>query len=366
MKNTAIILAAVLLLIGCRNEKIQIKDYKGKIDKINDLISGLGKNKEVINIPSREKRTVVAKNGLKFLFDPDQLISEDGSPVGDSVSVEITECINQADFIRSNIQTTSEGKLLVSYGAYRITMFSQGKKLKLKNDDSLQVYLPRFSNDETDLFYGQKDSLGRIEWIDAGKKLEKMLAASEVRRTKVIDYKKDSLYEQEDTFIVSNDPGKERENKVAVPAIGAGNSLLEKITGVTFDTLSTMREYYLPIKISSLDWINCDRFYQIKEKTNIRLHFETNRDSLVAKVYLIFKDINSVTSATYIKYRKSIINDGFSDMPVNSDVRIVAVSLHQDKIWGFSKDFKIQENYTVNIKLFPVTVKQLDDLINLK
>ena len=48
MKYTVIILVAVMLLAGCRNEKIQKKDYEGQLGKIDNLISGLSKKKEVI------------------------------------------------------------------------------------------------------------------------------------------------------------------------------------------------------------------------------------------------------------------------------------------------------------------------------
>ena len=127
-----------------------------------------------------------------------------------------------------------------------------------------------------------------------------------------------------------------------------------------------MVEYYLPVKISKLNWINCDRFYQVTKKTDIHLDFHTDQDTLAAMVYLIFADINSVTSIPYFRSGKNSINYFFQDVPVNSYVRMVAVSLIKDNLWGFSKDLNIRKNDTVDIKLLPMTVNELDSLINLK
>ncbi len=326
MKRITIILIFASLLISCqKSTKIQINDYAIQINKLTDLITKVDKNKQVFKFSTKDKQTVIAKNGLKFLFDANQLETEDGSPLTDSIIIEVIECLNQIDFIQSNIQTISQGKLIVSGGAYKISMLSNGKQLKLKHNDSLTVYLPRFSDEEMSLFYGQKDSLSNIQWLNTNLKFETPVT-------------------------------------VASPAVVPG-SLLDRIE---YDSAVNNVVYYVPVKITSLDWINCDRFYEIKDKTKLDFSINTKQDTLIAKVYLIFKDINSITSSIFIKSKANIINNGFSDIPVNANVRVVAVSLIDNKIYGFYKDFKIQENDKIRINLSQMTEQELNFLINKK
>jgi hypothetical protein len=324
MKRILLILILSQIIISCQKaEKIKVSDYSAEINKINASLSIVTENKQVFSIPAKEVRIVEANNGLKIRVDASRLETEDGSPLSDSITIEVLVCLNQFDFIQASIKTISEGRLLVSGGAYNIKMTSGGKKLKIKNKNPITVYLPRYTNDEMELFYGQKDSIGQVEWLEANKKLDSNIQVSLPDKRSI--------------------PGK-----------------------LLSDTIINPTHYYEPIEISSLDWINCDRFYDIKEKTNIKLDIETEQDSIVVMVYLIFKDINSVTSAEYIKSGNEILNEGFVDMPVNQNVKMVAISLIKDKMYKFSKDFTIQKDETIKINLTPSINQEPLELINKK
>jgi hypothetical protein len=315
MKHLAIIVILIQLLICCGNPKeIKRDNYLNKITSINELLKGNQVNKQVFKLSNNDRRMIIAKNGLKIDFNASNLITEDGSVLGDSIYVEVIECINQADFIKSNVLTISNDKLLVSGGAYNILMFSNGKLLKLKENDSITVYLPRFSEDEMGLFYGSKNSVGQVSWQDANRKLS-------------VDVKPEEM------------------------------DILEQDTAGSY-------QYYNPIKIKALDWINCDRFYNQKELTNLDYTIETTQDTLVAKVLLVFKDINSFTSSLFIKSRKNLYNEGFNNLPLDANVRIIAVGIIDNQIFGFYKDMKIQEGLKLKIVLSPMTEEELNDKIN--
>jgi hypothetical protein len=51
---------------------------------------------------------------------------------------------------------------------------------------------------------------------------------------------------------------------------------------------------YQSVELKQLGWINCDRFYDVKNRTNLHYAF-TSKDSFTcASVYLVFKDMNSL------------------------------------------------------------------------
>ncbi len=340
MKHLTLIFILIQLLICCENPKeIQINEYLNKITSINELLEGNQINKQIFKLSNKDKRIIIAKNGLKIDFNADQLTTEDGTPLDDLINVEVVECINYTDFIKSNIRTTSNGRLLISGGAYNITMFSNGKLLKLKEGDSLTVYLPRFSEDEMSLFYGQKDSINQITWQN----VNRALSVEEIP-TLMAEVIVDSISRVDEIFL---------------DTISRFNNPVENKIMEMVDTIARFN-YYDPIKIKILDWLNCDRFFDQNQVTNLDYTIETSQDTLVVKVLLIFKDINSLTSSYFIKSRKSIYYEGFQNIPLEANVRIVAVGIINNQIYGFSKDIKIQENLNIEIDLYPMTEEELN------
>jgi hypothetical protein len=316
MKRLAIIIFIPFFICCEQPNKIIIHDYQGYFEKLSKLIVGNESNKQAFRLSAHDKEIIKTINGLKIEFDASKLITDDGSLPIDSVDVVITECINQNDFIKSNVRTISDNKLLVSGGAYNIQMYCNGKSLKLRDNDSLIVHMPRYTADEMSLFYGQPDSLNQVNWKNANRPLS-------------IAEKPALLMEQSDSI----DSAKEF-------------------------------EYYNPINISSLGWINCDRFYEQKNLVNLDYTFSTSEDTLVSRVFLIFKDINSLTSQFYIKSRKSIQYEAFQDIPLGAKVRFVAVSVINDQIFCFSEDLIIQEKNEIQIELKKTTEEELNKTIN--
>ncbi len=109
-----------------------------------------------------------AANGLEVMVNPAVLEKEDGTAVNGKITVNIIELMNSSDLFKSNAATVSNGKLLASGGSYYIGMTCDGKKLRIKKNNALQVSFPIIKNDEMELFYGERDSLQQMNWKRAG------------------------------------------------------------------------------------------------------------------------------------------------------------------------------------------------------
>ena len=122
-------------------------------------------------VSSSKPAQVKGKKGTTVFINPSDLETVDGKSVGNNIQIELKELTNQQQLLRTNAQTVSNGQLLVSGGAYYINMTSDGQQLKLKDGKSLNVAFPKLSDTEMALFYGQRDSLGKINWQKANETL---------------------------------------------------------------------------------------------------------------------------------------------------------------------------------------------------
>jgi hypothetical protein len=179
-KFTGLLLYLSLVLFGCDNPEKRILENnqsnslapKQETGKLNDYLKKFEEPSQTFNISSLKPTQIKGKKGTMISINPADLETVDGKPVGKDIQIELKELTNQQQLLRTNAQTVSNGQLLVSGGAYFINMVSNGQQLKLKDGKSLGVAFPKLSEDEMALFYGQRDSLGQINWQKASETLK--------------------------------------------------------------------------------------------------------------------------------------------------------------------------------------------------
>ncbi len=123
-------------------------------------------------VPHERITVVTGKKGLKITVDPSRLVKEDGSAVDGKINVKMIELTTSMDLFKSNTATISDGRLLASGGSYFIGLDCNGQPLKLKDKNSLRVSFPVIDKNEMQLFYGERDSNGNMNWKIAGVLLE--------------------------------------------------------------------------------------------------------------------------------------------------------------------------------------------------
>ena len=152
----------------------------------------------------RKVSVITATKGLQVTVDPAVLEKEDGSPVDGKIEVSIIELTTSEELFKSNAATISNGRLLSSGGSYFIGMQCNGQKLKVKKNKSFTVMFPIISDQEMQLFYGQRNAIDNsMNWISAGMNLKgKIAPGDEVLFT---DSNRNSVYDNFPGFTLTEE-----------------------------------------------------------------------------------------------------------------------------------------------------------------
>ena len=330
-------------------------------------------------VTSGKINQVVGKKGLKITVDPSALETVNGATLGSNIEIELKEITNQEELFKNDAPTVSDGRLLVSGGAYYIAMVSGGSQLKIKKGRSLNIQIPKNSKNEMELFYGERDSNGTLNWKVAGKKIipEKMIV--QVDRPDIANeaISADVSSEIEDTTQISNlerlfNRGGGRISttdfkNLTTPPVNDDKPDLsvrvkekkDSITGKKVKEVETA--YYNPVEIVSLGWINCDRFYNNPAKSEIQCEFDSSLDITSAAIYVIFKNINSLQREYIEKVNRGGLSRLINQYPAGEPVKLIAVTNVGGKFYESKKDLVLKSQELVKFKFSPV-----DDLAIIK
>lgn len=351
-----LLLLATIGLTSCGNQQTTDVDISPKIDtkgaakKINDLLAKYEEPSQVFQVSASKPTQVKEKQGTTISINPNDLTTESGEPLGQKIQIELKELTNQTQLLKSNAQTVSNGQLLVSGGAYYINMTSDGKQLKLKDGKTLSVEFPKLSDNEMSLFYGQRDSLGGMNWKESTEtfKVKPRQAEQQQTATKTTTKKKSEM--EALLYYIESD-------RSTTPMTKEEKEKMERVTKV-------YEKVYSAVNISSLGWINCDRFLEIQSKTDLLVNFNPSDSISSANIYLVFKDINSVMQSYYFSYNGKTNNEGFKDIPVGYKVRLVAYTIKDEKVLSYASDITVKNKQTLTLAMKETNDSELKKLLN--
>jgi hypothetical protein len=316
---------------------------KAEAKRFCDFFKIVDEPSQFYTVPANQIKEVKGNAGTIILVNPDDLATLTNKPVEKPVEVELKELINQEHLLKANAQTVCNGKLLVSGGAYFINLKSDGEPVKLKPGRALSVKFPKLTEEPMTLFTGHRDSLGQMQWQQRKQVFnpDGMQQAWRDSRNTIVQY---------DGDILEIDTLPKRKPK----------QLTEKEKQVT----EAYKKVYAAMEIQSLGWINCDRFYNIPDKT--RLSIKLDEHVPFASIYLIFDDINSIIQTHYGATQNGTSNPGFEDVPVGAKARLVAFSLKDEKMMAFSSPITIKKNETVTVSLKEASDDELKRMMSKK
>jgi hypothetical protein len=110
--------------------------------------------------------------------------------------------------------------------------------------------------------------------------------------------------------------------------------------------------YYI-LKISKLGWINCDKFYDVKNKTDLLVKADTSSKN---SIMIIFKSMKSVLPG----YNYSGKVTEFKDLPAGQEVTVLAYRVNEKTkraVVGM-QDLKLGNQTQVNLNMAEMS---LDD-----
>jgi hypothetical protein len=354
MKNIlGLLLLATFGLTSCNNNQSTTDskptlDAKTEIGKVNEFLKQFEEPSQIFKITADKPTQVKGKQGTIISINPTDLVTENRQPVGKNIEVELKELTNQEQLLRTNAQTTSNGQLLVSGGAYFINMTSDGQQLKLIEGKSLSVEFPKIATNEMSLFYGQRDTLGQLNWQQAEQRFEnKPNPASAPDQAPAAQ----AVSEMDALLGYIKSEGNRpltKEEKEAIEEQKKNSALADKV--------------YKAIEVKQFGWINCDRFYEVPNKTNLQFAFN-KKDSIVsAIIYLVFEDINSVMQNGYFSFDNKEYNSGFQNIPVGAKTQLIAFSIKNGKTYTYKSDLTIKPNETIQLTLNETSQDQIGKL----
>lgn len=276
----------VCLFASCEKDKTSIV--------LKDFLTVPQPEEQIFELRNDTVNFIEGKFGTEITLNPQDL---DGLNTGKSLKLELIELTTKEALVKYNAQTTSDGKWLISGGAYNIQVKNGDKYLELKSGKTIQVSFPQLSTEAMKIFEGIHDDSGNMNWSLTDKNLEEkvypwiflkdtIVLDEEMTRINRVDkyriasktvfkdsgsfsefekdervlvsdttfFKNDTLYSQIKLKIATEDASDE----IFFDSTDA--SLLKEYNNLIYQRNNTLR-LYQEIEIAKLGWINVDRFY---------------------------------------------------------------------------------------------------------
>lgn len=358
--NKILLLTLVLVMgfIACTDETKQeglISPF-GELEQVDELLAELSEKPQVFSTTSSMETTVTGLEGTIIHVDPSRLEAVDGSPLGDKIDIELIEMTDNQSLIYNNAQTVSNGKILVTGGAYYINMTSNGKQLKMKKGESFAVEFPKLSNEKMDLFLGERDETGQMNWVKTDDKFQAKQISNVSEPVKPIIYVSEIEVVSDSSDIVI--PKEINKNEVSKEEYEKYLEELRKYEKRKKE-IAYQRKTYQAVNLLNFGWINCDRFYEDSSpKTEIEFVVE-NDSILTARIFVLFNDIESMLTAYYFKDEETVV----SNIPQNKELQIIALAIKNEQSYISEQTITTKEDNLVKIEFEESSQKEIRQVI---
>ncbi len=355
IKILTICIAVFCLGSSCNNSE-NIEDnatqnnavnHESGIAKLNDVLKKHEEPSQIFKVASGKPTVVKGRKGTKMSINPNDLITVSGKPLGQTIEIELKELMNQVQLLSSNTQTVSDGKLIVSGGAYFIGMTSNGEEVKLKEGKKLNVEFPKISENKMELFYGQRNNLGQINWLKTAEIFKEKSQEPKPSKDSVVTVKTERKSEIDaiTDYVNSGDTTTTQEERAVIVKQKQEYKLSQKV--------------YDEIGIDQFGWINCDRFLETGNNTALFVNFNAKDSIQNASVFLVFKDINSVIQSYYY----ADVLPKFENIPIGYKARLIAYTIKNEKVFAYSTDLKITSGQKLTLDLKEINEAEFKKLI---
>ena len=377
MRTSAILLLGIMATaLSCNNpqkpasgQETDSVRIKHDADKLDEVLKKIDPQSQIFSAPGNELSLVRGKKGTVIFLSPDDLETEDGQAPSNKVIVELKELTSTPMLARANAQTISNGSLLVSGGAYYINITSDGKQLKLKKDKELKVAFPKITDSSMSVFYGQRDSQGRMNWQPTNQSFtskngygintadtmaDKSIMVYNSNNYRLMGYVgNDSTYKR-DTASLSA-----MKRKDVIENNRRDSISREKMQAYIKATKTLNESLYDITSMKKLGWINCDRFYKEKERTSITYTISPKDSISYARVFLVYKDINAVVDDIFVNIDGSGTRY-FQNAPIGYKGRLIAVTNKNNELMVCKMDITVVKNQNTLIVWKKTTTDELN------
>jgi len=335
MKYTLIIIVTILFF-GCTSSEKSI-----------DFETTFGKQEQVFMINNKLDTTIVGQNGTVITI-PSNLSKND------SLKLILREFYSKSEMVLAGLSTTSNDRLLETGGMIQLNIFTNNEILKPLCD--LEIKFPTDNKNENYYIFNGNFTDSKINWtrdtitenyhiyynvVLKGENDDCDKAWDTTRLDTTLWAKGYTKIDSIITFTESNDT-------LQYPDYWR-NSDLEFLDELVKLEPQIMTSY----RLSKLDWINCDRFVNIQELTNINI--ESNAQDK-PYYFLVFEDLNSI-----MVFEQT---DMIENVPVNQKAKIIGLEKIDNRmLFDITESFVIESNMTVKMILKETDNSVIEDKI---
>jgi hypothetical protein len=299
---------------------------------------------QVFTIEHDREERITTMEGTSVIIPPNAFLFSDGTEVNGSIEIEIEEIFDKSNMVLKGIGTSSDGRLLESYGMIKLTATSNDSPLKLKDGLALTVTIPNKKHGiNGELFYGEEATNG-LNWNYAGTT-------------------KDTIEVEETWMPLSNGRASVKRTTyrfvdglreyVSDTVFQAANYGEPEESVETADVASDRAPGY-EFQVTQLGWINCDRFIEVKDKSDLRIELKNYSQPIA---YLIFADIHAVMGVKFDETGKAVA----AKLPVNYVVDLVVIDKIKDKMHWAKKRATIKADSKLVVETHEIDKLQLQN-----
>lgn len=360
---------------------------------------------------------IVGEKGTVIQFNPEDLETASNKPfIGDSLIVELIELTTKQDLLLANAQTVSNGKWLISGGAFKIDIKSNGEHLILKKGKTIDAQFSKNTEEENmEVFYGKRDIENKMNWDLSDIKLveqapyycifyeQKTIIDRILTKRYGVDTMRDLINidslgymflkdlsikfpqirgfnNQKDTlrilkrFIYKEAGIDDLEMDEAL--IKTDSTITELIKREDFDKIrkwsknidgfdvineesaqlfvNSTKNFYKSVEVSKLGWINIDKY--IRQNKTINIKFNFNVRTSYDELYIIDQKSNTIVNV----YNEKI------DLPINRSFYIIAIGIKGKDIYSYKKSVRFSESQDFNISYKKVNESQIKSIMTIE
>ncbi len=306
---------------------------------------------QTFTINPQEDNRLVGEQGTVINIPAFTLQLKNGSTPAE-MTVELKEVYGGGQLVQANLHTGSGGRMLRSGGTIHIDANTNGKPAQVARGKHLDLEFPHGEEvtENMEVFNGRVDRSGNFDWVP---KPGIVQLESRVREEFYINDVKVSKEEYLARMQAWEDRKAERIRQEAEWAKE------QEISNDIAANADAMDAYLL--KSDQLGWINCDEFYDVKNKTDVIVHVDT---TYRPSVRMVFDNISSVMGGEY-NHRTGTVT--FRDVPVGESVRLVGYSIMDGTAYMDNRNVIVSETLKHNLKLAKTTKQQMEaELASLK
>jgi hypothetical protein len=111
-------------------------------------------------ISATSDTTVFGQQGTRLFIEKGTFQFADGTPVTDSIKMQVKEFYRKSDITLADLSTESDGKLLETGGMLNITATAKGQGIEIKGDKRIVVHFPKSKDSykQMNLFFADKSA----------------------------------------------------------------------------------------------------------------------------------------------------------------------------------------------------------------